>query len=382
MAQAAAVRQRLDQWIAEQRRGELGRVEGAEEVFALLERRRAQIDKETGVLAAAQEGCKLFSDKLYPEAIAVLEKASPAAVQDAAKRQRIDALLRRYLARAGYWRERVQIPRTIEGLDGFFTHHPDPPDELDSEAHKQFRAELVGMKAEAARQKRIAELEAAMASLAKQSTLDTMKASAARFQQQLAESTDIKDADKADFRRRARGAIGQWLTTVAFPRKKPAAKLLERDNQEVIASNKRYIGKFLDDGGHFLKFWQWDGEKDPVERPQGDDQIDKIQIAERVKPPHYVQWADFYNDTSEALAKGGAAATGAKPLRRQWQEFFEKCKKAQDEFDRYQNRWGTAREPDLSCKDWTFLPDQKTLPHRDIEDLSRQLEELWMIFQP
>ena len=382
LTQAVAVRQRLNLWISEQRTTDLGRIEGAEEVFALLEKRRTQIDKEIEVLTAVQQGCRFFADKKYQEAIAALDKASPDAIGDAANRKRIDALLRRYLARAEYWRERAETPRTIASLESFFTHHPGPPDDLDRQAHGQLRDELAGMKAEAARQKRIGELEAAMASLAKQSSLDTMRVSAVRFRRQLDESADIKDMDKADFRKRARGMIGDWLTSVAFPRKKPTPKLLERDNQEVTASNKRYIGKFIDDGGHFLKFWQWDGEKDPVERPQGDDKVDKIQIAESIKPPHYVQWADYYNDASESLAKGGADANGAKPLGDQWKEFFEKCKKTQDEFDRYQNRWGTTREPDLSCKDWSFLPNPKTLPHHDAADLSRQLEELWMIFQP
>ena len=51
LTQAAAAGQRLDQWIAEQRKTDLPKIAGADEVFALLQKRRTQIDKEIEVMS-------------------------------------------------------------------------------------------------------------------------------------------------------------------------------------------------------------------------------------------------------------------------------------------------------------------------------------------
>jgi hypothetical protein len=303
-------------------------------------------------------------------------------IQDGLKRRQITALIHLYTDKAEYQSDLKALQHTIDGLGSFLSHHPDAPDDSDRKDHQRLRDELTAMRAEAAKQKRIGELETVMASLAKAGSLEKLKESAVRFRQQLEESKDLQEVDKADMRTRARAVLGDWLINVAFPRKKPPPRLLERDNQEAMANNRRYIGKFLFDDLSFYKIWFWDGKKNPIDDPQGDDKVHKMYIKELVKPPRYVQWANVYNDTSETLARGGTHPRDTKALRQQWKEFFEQCKKTQEEFDRYQNRWGITNEPDLSCKDWTFLPDNKVLPHRTLDDLGSQLEDLWLVFQP
>jgi len=378
-------KKRLDEYIIALRKIDLGSIEGADELLDLLKKRQAEIKDEIEVLTAIQEGSERFhQDKNYQKVIDALKNVSRQKIQDSRKQQQIAAWIDHVIRRAEYLRDLQAVAHTIEGLEGFFKHHPDAPDDVERRAHQDLRDELASLRIEAAKKKRIAELETIMASLAKEGSLDKLKQSAVQFKQQLEGSKDLEEADRSEMRKRARGVLGDWLINVAFPRKRPPAKLLAKDNQEGLANHRRYIGKFFLDDLHYYRIWYWYGKKDPIADPQGDEKIDRMQVSDLVKPPRYVQWASVYNETSEALARGGADPENAKPLHQQWKEFFEQCKKTQDEFDRYQDGWGTVQEPDRSCKDWSFLPDSKSkvLPHRNLDDLGQQLEDLWRLFQP
>jgi hypothetical protein len=375
-------RRDLSRFIQENRTAELGKMPGADSLFAILESNRERMDKEIDALTLLMQGRKQFSDEnKYDEAIATLKKIDPQTIDDPGKRQKLAEVVARYVARAEYWRDVPAPPRTLESLEKFFAIYSEPRDKMDEKKHQNLRDELAKLQAEDARKNRVKELQSVSAGLGNSVDLDDLEHAIDSFKQQLSESKNISAAEKNELLAAARASVVEWLVKVAFPRKEPPALLAAKGNQEAYANNKRYLGAFTLDI-NFYRFWEWDSPQNRLAHPQGDEKIEKIQITHLEKAPMYVQWADFYNETSELLARGGSSAKSAKSLRSQWKEFFEKCKNTQEELERYQKQWGVVREPDLSCKDWSFLPDRRILGNREIDEICTRLENLHLMLEP
>jgi tetratricopeptide (TPR) repeat protein len=382
LGKVSEIRSELDRFIQDNRNDGFGKMPGAEKVFVILEDTRDRMDKEIDALTLLQQGRKQFSEEnKYDEAISTLKKIDPQTIDDLGKRNKLAEVIARYLSRAEYWRDIPPPPRTLESLAKFFERYPEHRDRMDEKKHQGLRDELSKLQSEDSRKNRVKELQSVAVGLGNAGTLDELELAIASFRKEVGESKILSPADKSELAAAARASVVEWHLRIAFPRKEPPALLAAKGNQEAYANNKRYLGAFTLDI-NFYRFWEWDSPQNRLAHPQGDEKIEKIQITHLEKAPMYVQWADFYNETSESLARGGSDAKNARPLRSQWGDFFDQCKKTQEAFERYQQQWGTVREPDLSCKDWTFLPDRRVLGNQDIEAICIRLEKLHRVLEP
>ncbi len=337
-------RQRAEQGVTKLRafaeqRTNFAKVDGADDFFALLDRKAAQLENE---LARYQQqdrvgdALALAIDDLnrgrYDACLKQLDGAPLVQAADAD----VVAQLRTLRKRAEYLRAYDGLASRTSGgpadrdlfndLEKFLRRWPDPPTR--AEADQQAKIEE--------RRNRL-KMELTVASLGQATNMDSLLEDAAK----IVGDNRLADGVKQDARRQ----VNQWLLERAFPRLAPPDDLLGKQ-EAVTKVGQRRIGIFLlPPGAEQWRFWT--DRKHRQTAPRGDDQISRDGFEQPPSTPQYVAWAQAYDDQTAKLVREGGGKTD-------WQQFADQCESWEKELAAYRERWGIDDEPDRSCRDWTF----------------------------
>jgi len=366
------------------------------DVFTRLAGRVAKIKAGVEVCVDVEKNApQLFKEKKYKECLDLLEKvlnADPAEkIENAASKEIREVALKNgesLRERAAFllaWHEspppplpgrpadamdKQQVTQELDRIDAFFKRwrealrrNPDPTLNRNNyeqlvDRQKQLNKRLDVL---ANREKIIAEIK----EMAKSRDLVELRKSAAVLEQKI-ENNEV--GDKSELRESARESVRTWLETKAFPLKRPP-DWLRKVKEAVDSVNRRRIGWWSKTENQIN--WRFS----PWNDPKTVDLIGELPEGRSPGRPMYVQLADDYNSEDKGV---GRMVRGAS--QEQWREFFDRCKKWQEDYETYQGRWRTHEEPDKSCKDWNFLPEKSVLPQKDLDDLCKQLAELQGVF--
>jgi hypothetical protein len=360
---------------------------GADQVSKQVDKYLTAIKSERAAWATLDDASQLFKDGKYQECRVKLRQLIN--VERTSKEIAARAAVGE--ARAAYWQARTQaalvadslkppdpnkmeepqLEKEIAAAQGFLKKYPDAPSELDREAHKKVtdRLDLLSKRWSVVLEER--RLREEIAKLVESRNLPEFQDKAASLAKQIAENR--LTVNRAELNESARQKIAEWLTTKAFPSKQfPQALIKEVPGygvplEGVENNQQRHIGWWkVEQGMLDWRFWRYDRNiLGPPER---------IGLKSLIRPPArpmYVQWAERYNAAVEVLAAGARRAD--------WREFLSKCEAWQKEYGKYQIEWGVNSEPDRSCAGWNFLPDKEVLPHKSLDELAGQLENLGRI---
>ncbi|HEX5446010.1 MAG TPA: hypothetical protein VFW87_19445, partial [Pirellulales bacterium] len=337
-------RQRAEQGLTKLRafteqRTNFAKVDGADDFFALLDHKAAQLENE---IARYQQQDKVgdalalaIDDLNRGRYDACLKQLDVAPLSQAADADVVEQL-RTLRKRAEYLRAYEELAsRTTGGpadrdlyndLQTFLRRWPDPP--TPAEADQQAKTE--------ARRDRL-KMELTVASLGQATNMDSLLEAAAK----IVGDNRLADGVKQDARRQ----VNQWLLDRAFPRLEPPDDLLGKQ-EAVTKSGQRKIGIFfLPPGAEQWRFWT--DRKHRQTAPRGDEQISRDGFEQPPSTPQYVTWAQAYDDQTAKLVREGGSKTD-------WQQLADQCESWEKDLAAYRERWGLDDEPDRSCRDWTF----------------------------
>lgn len=337
-------RQRAEQSLTKLRafaeqRPNFAKVDGADDFFALLDHKAAQLENE---IAQYQQQDRLgdalalaIDDLNRGRYDACLKQLSGAPLAQAADADIVEQL-RTLRKRAEYLKGYEELASRTSGgpadrdlfneLEKFLRRWPDPPTraEADQQAKIEERRDRLRM-------------ELTVASLGQSTNLDTLLEDAAK----IVGDNRLGDGVKQDARRQ----VNQWMLDHAFPRLAPPDDLLGKQ-EAVTKSGQRKIGIFfLPPGAEQWRFWT--DRKHRQTAPRGDEQISLDAFEQPPATPQYVVWAQSYNDQTAKLVREGGSKTD-------WQQFADQCESWEKDLAAYRERWGIDDEPDRSCRDWTF----------------------------
>ncbi|HWB12036.1 MAG TPA: hypothetical protein VG826_22615 [Pirellulales bacterium] len=335
--QAEASLTRLKAFVTDHRQKYVGQVQGADEFFALLDRRVRQLQDEIGDyrrqdrLADAEAAARSDLDQgRYDACLKRLDTDPLAHVTDADQLERLQLVRKR----AEYRRAWEALDRTeTSGADGslfnemqaFLRKYPDPP----SPAERDLQAQLE-------RRRDRLKSEISVRVLDQAGDLDTLLAEAS----QILANKQIEEPIKQHARRQ----VTQWIAN-RLPKVDPPSSLLGKQ-EAVTKSGQRKIGTFfLPAGAEQFRFWT--DRRHQTERPRGDEQIPRGALEQPPGKPQYVAWAEDYNQRVAGLASESAS-------RADWQQFADDCETWQQQLAAYREQWGVDDEPDRSCREWSF----------------------------
>jgi len=386
-------------------------VSGAQEVFDLFRHRVAELAAEIDVLDEYLRFLDLWSNADYRACVGVLDGISTDRIREPDIATRIQELVRSQKELAVFiadFFELVEVVRklqvapnefqseqarmAIEGcnqgltaISSFLREHPRPPrpscephHEFVRQEQKRLESQLAGGQALL---RALVTIETDISNLGEARSLPELRTLAAAIQQRsqtLARTVTGGQAFEDRVNELVRVAIPVWLTTKGFPRKGPADRLAQlkgppRDpHQEAVVTNQeRLIGRFVAPRPG-LTVWRYYPWNEPLVGPG--ETILPFREGDEPATPKYVQWAEYYNYTSEELSTRCAT-------RGDWLDFLTHCETMEQQLQQYRtNSWAAEPEPDSWFEHWTFLPDQEVLPHRDLDDLSNQLAEVQAMF--
>jgi hypothetical protein len=347
----------LEGFIAAEKAGALGEIQGADVFFNHLghrvDRLKSEIstyDVQYRVVEALGQATEEVNAGQAQACLARLDKEPLSLARDAETKAKLQTLRQRaefHLAADRLQQRPATTPADRElfrAFDEFFRRFPEPP----SEAERYQHAELERRRARL-------RLDIAIADLAQPADLETLLNQAAL----IVSDSAVDDAS----RERVRARVLEWLVTTGLPRQKYPDSLLGKQEAET-KNGQRKIGKFLLPKG--AEQWRyWTDKRHQSERPRGDEQISREGLVAPPATPMYVRWAQEYNDLSEKLARRGGSED-------QWRAFARRCDEIDEELAAYRERWGVDEEPDKSCRDWSF---------RDRAATARQVVEHWRQFE-
>jgi len=377
------------------------------DVFTRLAGRVAKVKADVEVCADVEKALQLFNEKKadkYKEClelvVKVLKPDAAEKIENAVIRELAVYRSERLRKRAAFWLARSESPppplpwrpvetmdeqqvrQEIEKLSAFFQRcrvildrypHPgkksdaDFPVDLDRKPYEELVERQKRLQERLRDWAGIKEIQVEIEELAKARNLAELRKSASAVKQKI-ETNQV--GDKGKLRESARESVRTWLATRAFPPKQPPKWLQDRTIREAVDNvNQRRIGWWSK--GQNQTNWRFS----PWNDPKKVELIGELPDGRQPGKPMYVQWADNYNSEDTGV---GRLTRGAS--QEQWKEFFDRCQKWQEEYETYQGRSRTHEEPDKSCKDWNFLPEKSVLPHRDLDDLCKQLAELQGLF--
>jgi hypothetical protein len=354
-SQAQTSLTRLKAFITDHRQNYVGHVEGADEFFALLERRARQLEDEIGTyrredqMAEAETAARNDLDQGRFEACLKRLDTDPLA-----QTTEPDQLERLHLIR-----KRAEYRQAWEGLDragasgadpdlfnetqAFLRKYPDPP----SPAERDLQAQLE-------RRRDRLKSEISVRVLDQASDLDTLLMEAS----QILGNSHIEEPIK----QHARHQVTQWIAN-RLPKIGVPSSLLGKQ-EAVTKSGQRKIGMFfLPAGAEQFRFWT--DRRNRSERPRGDEQIPRGALEQAPGKPQYVAWAEQYNERLAGLVRPEASRTD-------WQQFADDCETWQQQLGAYREQWGIDDEPDQSCREWSF---------RDAAATARKVLQRWTQYE-
>lgn len=334
LREAEAASARLKGFIEAEKQNFAGHVSGADDFFAMLQRRAQDLQKEidgyseqerleAAVTAAKNDleqgrygPClkRLDSDPL----VRVDSPGLAAQLQELRKR----AEYRRAWEELDHATARAADRDLYEKIRAFLRRYPDPP--TPAEGDLQVRLE---------RRRDRLKSEISVQDLDRADDLDTLLVEAAQI--------IANDQIEEPIKKKARRQVSDWLKQ-HLPKIEAPSSLLGKE-EAVTKNGQRKIGEFyLPEGVDSYRFWT-DKKKRNTLR-QGEDQFT---LARPPATPQYVAWAQSYQAASEGVL--GAAAT-----RDDWQQFAADCDAWQKRLTAYRQQWGVDDEPDRSCREWSF----------------------------
>ena len=329
---------RLHDFIAKERSNYVGQVEGADELFAMLDHRvhqfEAEIDsfKRKDRVAEAVAAVKNDLEQGRYEACLKRLSADPlASANDPELRDDLQ-LLRKRAEYRRTWEDLEAKNSQANGgrdlynqLEAFLRRYPDPPTPAENDLHAQIERQRDHLKS-----------EMSVSNLDQARDLDTLLLEAAA----IVSNAKIEEAVK----QHARHQVTDWLAN-HLPKISPPASLLGKQ-EAVTKSGQRKIGIFfLPPGAEQYRFWA--ERRDRSERPRGDEQFARGAFEQEPATPQYVLWSQQYNESLQTILSDGAARTD-------WQAFADNCDAWQQQLAAYRERWGVDDEPDRSCREWSF----------------------------
>lgn len=337
-------RQRAEQGVTKLRtfaeqRANFAKVDGADEFFALVDRKTTQLENE---IARYQQQDRVgdalalaIDDLNRGRYDACLKQLGGAPLAEAADANIVEQV-RTLSKRAEYLKAYEELSSRTSGgpadrdlfndLEKFLRRWPDPPTraETDQQANIEQRRDRLKM-------------ELTVASLGQATNMDSLLEGAAKI------VGDNRLAD--DVKQDARRQVNQWLLERAFPRLAPPDDLLGKQ-EAVTKVGQRKIGIFfLPPGAEQWRFWT--DRKHRQTAPRGDEQISRDGFEQPPGTPQYVTWAQTFDDQTAKLVREGGSKTD-------WQQFADQCESWEKDLAAYRERWGIDDEPDRSCRDWTF----------------------------
>lgn len=343
---------RLHEFISKERSNYVGQVEGADELFAMLDRRvhqfQAEIDsyKRKDRVAEAVASVKNDLEQgRYEACLKRLNTEPLAAANDPDLVDELQLLRKRAEYRRAWEDLEAKNPQAsgdrdlFNQIEAFLRRYPDPPTPAERDLQTQIESRRDHLKS-----------EMSVSNLDQARDLDTLLVEAAA----IVSNAKIEEAVK----QHARHQVTEWLAN-HLPKIAPPASLLGKQ-EAVTKSGQRKIGVFfLPPGAEQYRFWA--ERRDRSERPRGDEQFARGSFEQEPTTPQYVVWAQQYNKNIETVLGAGAD-------RADWQAFADDCDSWQQQLAAYRERWGIDDEPDRSCREWSF---------RDASAIGRSVLRRW-----
>ncbi|HEV3338906.1 MAG TPA: hypothetical protein VG125_01075 [Pirellulales bacterium] len=341
---------RLKAFVMDHRQKYVGQVQGADEFFALLDRRARQLEDEIGVyhrqdrMADAEAAAKSDLDQgRYEACLKRLDTDPLAQATDADQLDRLQLLRKRAEYRLA-WEALDQTGATagsdlFNEIQAFLRKYPDPPSSAEHDLQAQLERRRDRLKS-----------EISVHVLDEASDLDTLLVEAL----QIVSNKQIEEPIK----QKARHQVAEWLAH-RLPKIGAPSSLLGKQ-EAVTKSGQRKIGIFLLPAGA-EQFRFWTDRRNRGERPRGDEQIPRGALEQPPGKPQYVVWAEQYSDRVAVLVHQPAGRTD-------WQQFANDCETWQQQIAAYREEWGVDDEPDRSCREWSF---------REAAALARNLLQRW-----
>ena len=336
--EAEAALARLQEFISKERQNYVGQIEGADDFFALLDRRAKQLEAEIEAFRrkdqVAEALAAVKNDMEQGRYEACLKRLDTDPLAQAGNADLVGELqtLRK---RAEYRRAWEQLDRTggdsgsrdlFNELQAFLRRFPDPPTPAEADLQAQAEQRLDRLKS-----------EMSVHILDQARDLDTLLLEAA----QIVANNRIEEPIK----QQARHQVTEWLVNRGLPKIDSPSFLLGKQ-EAVNKSGQRKIGIFfLPPGAEQYRFWT--DRRGRTERPRGDEQIPRGALEQTPSTPQYVVWAEQYNKEVAKLIREAAK-------RSDWQAFADECDDRQKHLNAYREQWGIEDEPDRSCREWSF----------------------------
>ena len=346
---------RLKAFITDHQQNYVGQVDGADEFFALLERRTRQLEDEIGTYRR--------EDQMAEAETATRNDLEQGRYEACLKRLDSDPLAQAtepdQLERLHLIRKRAEYRRDWEALDhmgtsgansdlfnemqAFLRKYPDPP----SAAERDLQAQLE-------RRRDRLKSEISVRVLDQAGDLDTLLVEAS----QILANNQIEETIK----QQARHQVTEWIAN-RLPKIGVPSSLLGKQ-EAITKSGQRKIGMFfLPPGAEQFRFWTDRKHRD--QRPRGDEQIPRGALEQPPGKPQYVAWAEQYNERVAGLVRQDAS-------RADWQQFADDCETWQQQLAAYREQWGVDDEPDQSCREWSF---------RDAAATARKVLQRWTQYE-
>ncbi|HVX10961.1 MAG TPA: hypothetical protein VHC22_07270 [Pirellulales bacterium] len=334
--EAEAALARLKGFIDTEKPNSMGQLSGADDFFALLERRASDLQKEIGrfqqkdrIAEAAAAVQSDLDQGRYDACLKRLDREPLAQVADVDLSEQLQRLRKRaeygrawdVLDQTGATADR----ETLKKMEAFFRKYPDPPSAAERDRHAQLERRLDRLKS-----------EISVHVLDQARDLDTLLSEAA----QIIGNGQIEESIK----QQARHQVTEWLQH-RLPKIEAPQSLLGKQ-EAVTKSGQRKIGIFfLPPGVDNFRFWTDRKNRDKLR--QGEEQIASSTLDQPPAAPRYVMWAERYNQQAADLLRGGTT-------RADWQQFADDCDAWQQQLAAYREQWGIEDEPDRSCREWSF----------------------------
>ena len=354
-----------------------------DDFLAFLEKQATEVDAESLVTERLLDASKAWSNEQYLECYRKYQSISVSSIRDLETHRWLQDHIDYAKGPALYRHDKqlllaelgpnltvqvdilapAEISKQLDELGAFLQQHPTVPEII----NQSFQEHVVRRHQELYDHSHVDQRKR---NLAKEITALSDTASLAGLRDRARKIAVRLTKDDNALRTVGRETITAWLAVKAFPLKQVARNL--QGNQELVGSDgKRKLGDFVKTKGETAwKVWRWDGPKDYKNQPDGEERIRSNASPET---PKYIQWADRFNHESRALI--------IRASRPEWRAFFQECEKTQRELAEYQRRWGTNEEPDVSCRDWSFLPSPTVLAGTSHADLAEELDWVQGIFE-
>jgi hypothetical protein len=352
---AEAALTRLRGFVESEKQNFVGQVPGADDFFAMLERREHELEKEIDryrekdriaeAVAAVKNDLDLgrYDACLKRLAGDPLAKIADADLADELKQLRQRAEYRRAWDDLDRASASTADQDLFNQLQAFLRRYPGPPTAAEADLQAQLERRRDRLKS-----------EISVHVLDQAADLDTLLVEAA----QIVSNAQIEEPIK----QQARHQVTEWLKT-HLPQIEPPPSLLGKQ-EAVTKSGQRKIGVFfLPPGVDNYRFWTDRKNRDKLR--QGEEQISSGALQQPPSTPQYVVWAQKYNQESAGLLRTAAS-------RADWQQFADDCDAWQQQLAAYREQWGIEDEPDRSCREWSF---------RDAGLIARNVLRQWEKYQ-